>query len=356
MTANTTDNRNDSGSPPRPRRSPFANRTVLGLLRSPARSLMQAKLAAIRYEAVITRKPIEFPVQYARSGGAVVVIAANPDSKSWWRHFTFPSPAQLLLDGHWHNGVGRTLKGPERTAALDDYYTTYPGSRVSDEVPVVAFEMESYVGRANSSISDLTRSWIPSVTIAEFVGFTVPATAGIATASSSATVALPAVIAAGAVEGALLGWGQVRVLRRALPTISRTRWIAATSFAAALAYLLGMGPSTWVSPVTTWPPVAVVGTMSLLGIAVLFSIGTAQWLVLRTHVPNATPWISITALAWFLGLAVFLCFAMPLWHEGQSPAWGITIGVIGGFLMAATSSVLTGFGLRLVLPELRSQE
>jgi hypothetical protein len=352
VVANTTDNRNDPGSTrARPRRSPLVNRTVLGLLHSPMRSLMQTKMSAIRYEAA-TGGQIEFPVQYARSGDALIVIAANPETKTWWRHFATPSPAQLLLDNHGVYCVGRTLRDTERTAALDDYYTTYPGQRVAEEVPVIAFAVKATEG----ATTDLARAWISSVTIAEFVGFSVPAAVGVATAANSAAVALPALVAAGAVEGAMLGWGQVRVLRRALPAISRARWIAATALAASFAYLIGMGPSTWASPVTHWPPVAVVATMSVLGIAVLFSIGTAQWLVLRAHVPNAAPWISITALAWFVGLAVFLGFAMPLWHEGQSTAWGIAVGITAGFLMAATSSVVTAVGLRSLLQGLRSKE
>ena len=355
MSTNTTDHR-DGKPRVHSRRSPLVNRTVVGMLRSPARCLVQSKMCVIRYTAASTGESVEFPVQYARSGDAVIVVAAKPETKSWWRHFTSPAEARVQLEDRWVTGVGRTLTGQERVAALADYQAVYPRIRLSDAVPVVAFAVRPADRPTEERMPDIARAWIPSVTIAEFLGFSVPAGVGVATAASSPVVTLPALVAAGAVEGAFLGWGQVRVLQRALPAISRARWIAATAAAAAFAYFVGMGPSTWASPITDWPPAAVVGVMSILGIAVLFSIGTAQWLVLRRHVPKATPWIAITALAWFVGLAVFLAFAMPLWQEDQSTALRVAIGVGGGFLMAATTSVLTAGGLRCVLPRSRSAE
>lgn len=75
------------------------------------------------------------------------------------------------------------------------------------------------------------------------------------------------------------------------------------------------------------------------------SIGTAQWTVLRNHLPHAARWIAITAGAWLCGLAAFLAVASPLWQPGQ-PFWlTVLIGVLAGILMAAVVAVLTGAGL-----------
>jgi hypothetical protein len=63
----------------------------------------------------------------------------------------------------------------------------------------------------------------------------------------------------------------------------------------------------------------------LLGAALLASIGTAQWLILRRHVTGALRWVGTTALAWLVGLGVFLGFAMPLWQPGQPLALTIAI-------------------------------
>src|SRR4051812_7560177 len=71
--------------------------------------------------------------------------------------------------------------------------------------------------------------------------------------------------------------------------------------------------------------------------------GTAQWLILRRHVRRAGRWILATAVAWTAGLAVFLGFTMPLWRPGQPAAAVIAVGLAGGLLMAATTSVTTGW-------------
>ncbi|RSM38155.1 hypothetical protein DMA12_34340 [Amycolatopsis balhimycina DSM 5908] len=59
----------------------------------------------------------------------------------------------------------------------------------------------------------LARAWFVTVTPAEFLGFTVPAVAGALTVDSA--VALPVLLVASAVEGAVLGAGQALLLRRA---------------------------------------------------------------------------------------------------------------------------------------------
>jgi hypothetical protein len=74
----------------------------------------------------------------------------------------------------------------------------------------------------------------------------------------------------------------------------------------------------------------VVPSAVVLGSALLASIGTAQWLVLRHHVAHAGGWIATTALAWLVGLVVFLGFSMPLWQPGQPLALTVGIGIAGG--------------------------
>ncbi|QQQ80633.1 hypothetical protein IOD16_18370 [Saccharothrix sp. 6-C] len=193
-------------------------------------------------------------------------------------------------------------------------------------------------------------AWFPLVTLAEFLGFAVPAGVGALTADRAAALVVPALLVAGAVEGAVLGWGQAAVLRRALPGVSRPRWVAATSGAAVVAYLVGLAPSTWAAGMTTWRPLPTILVALVLGGVLLCSIGTAQWLVLRGHVPRAGRWIATTAVAWLLGLAVFLGFTMPLWQPGQALAVTVLVGLVGGLLMAATTAAVTGYALQRLLP------
>jgi hypothetical protein len=97
------------------------------------------------------------------------------------------------------------------------------------------------------------------------------------------------------------------------------------------------------------PPVLIVGA-AVLGAVLLGSIGVAQWLILRHHVHHAAHWIGATAAAWAAGLAMFMGFTMPLWQPGQPLALTAGIGIAGGLLMAATTSAITGYALRRILP------
>lgn len=192
----------------------------------------------------------------------------------------------------------------------------------------------------------LLRRWVMVVAAAEALGFVVPAIVGSITTSSADSVVIPAMLAAGLYEGTVLGIGQALVLRRAIPTVSPLQWVVATAAGAMLAYALGLLPSRLA---TDWPPAMMLAGVAVLGVLILSTIGGTQWLVLRRHVDGAYRWVLITAGAWLAGLAVFLGFSTPLWHEGQSLVMTIGIGICGGLLMAAMVAWVTGLGLvRLV--------
>ncbi|MFI1991490.1 hypothetical protein [Actinoplanes sp. NPDC020271] len=194
--------------------------------------------------------------------------------------------------------------------------------------------------------SRIWRKWMATVTAAEFTGFAVPATAGALTARSAAVVSVPVLLAAGAVEGLLLGWGQAVVLRGVFPGFPARRWTAVTSVAAMCAYAIGLLPSALAPVRQNWPVYVLVPGALLAGLALLNSIGAAQWTVLRGLTPYAGRWVVASALAWLAGLTVFLGFSMPLWHEGQALGVVIAVGVAGGFLMALTMAAVTGVVVR----------
>lgn len=197
----------------------------------------------------------------------------------------------------------------------------------------------------------LLRTWIPVVALAELAGFAVPAVVGVLTAASPVAVSLPALTAAGAVEGALLGAGQALVLRRTLPALSARRWVVATAVAAAVAYLLALLLSAAAQATPPWPAGVLIVLGVVVGALVLVSIGAAQWLELRRHVDRAGGWIAVTALGWVLGLGVFFAVAPPLWHPGQSVPVAVLIGVGAGALMALVMATVTGLGLVRLLAE-----
>ncbi|WP_431925887.1 hypothetical protein [Amycolatopsis tucumanensis] len=315
-------------------------RLVLRLLDSVLAPLL-GRLCVLRYRS---RRGdlVEFPVCHVRDGDRLLVVAGRAAGKTWWRHFRTISPVEVRLPGGWSAGAGRVLHGAEREAAVAVYQLR--GPRVPADAPLVAIDLppvKPLRGRA------LAWSWFWIVTLAEFAGFAVPAGVGALTAGSAPAVAVPALLAAGAVEGAALGCGQALVLRHALPALRTRRWIAATSAGAVLAYLAGTIPAA--AEVDRWSPVEAGAAAVVLGLVLLASLGTAQWPLLRRHLSRAWRWILVTAVAWLAGLGVFLAVTMPLWHEGQALAATVLIGVGGGLLMAATTSAVTGFALARLL-------
>ena len=181
--------------------------------------------------------------------------------------------------------------------------------------------------------------WFIASTAGEVVGFGAPAVVGAMVNEVAFDLPLPAetaaLVAAGAVEGALLGFAQGLVVRRALPPVALGRWTLATAVGAAAAWAIPVAVLVLAAPV--------------LGVGLLFSIGTAQWWLLRRHVARAWHWIAATALAWIIALGVFTAVTTPLWQPGQSTGTVAAIGVLGGLLMAATMSAVTGWAfVRLV--------
>ncbi|MEO6086443.1 MAG: hypothetical protein ABIQ18_25340 [Umezawaea sp.] len=191
------------------------------------------------------------------------------------------------------------------------------------------------------------RAWFWWVTAGEFGGFAVPAIVGAVNASP------PLLVLAGVVEGAVLGWTQAHVLRRVLPDFPVTRWIAATALAAGFAWAVAMGVSANGKQLASLPLAGLVPLAAISGMAVLLSIGGAQWTVLRHHVERAHRWIWATALAWGTALVVFLAVATPLWQPGQGLPLRVLIGVLAGLLMAATMAAITGAAINRLTREPR---
>lgn len=189
--------------------------------------------------------------------------------------------------------------------------------------------------------------WIVVVTAGESVGFLAPAIVGATFADTAWFV--PLLIAAGAVEGAVLAAAQLVVLRSLLPRIRAARWVWLTAVGAVAAYLLGLLPSTLAPMWTGWAWPAQGLFFLVLGALLLSTIGAAQWVELRRHVADAGWWIVGTAAAWLVALALFLTVATTLWHEGQDRLATIAVGVGAGILMAVSMATVTGITLREML-------
>jgi hypothetical protein len=196
--------------------------------------------------------------------------------------------------------------------------------------------------RTETATAGIRRAWFRWTTAGEFAGFLAPALAGALTTSPVVLVA------AGVVEGAVLGAAQAVVLRR---WVTARGWVGATALAAGLAWAIAMLAVHNGDRLNTLPPAVTLPVAAVAGMGVLLSIGTAQWCVLRGHVPHAHLWIWANAVAWAAGLLVFTAVTTPLWQPGQSPVLVALVGALGGLLMAATVAAITASALtRIVLP------
>ena len=117
------------------------------------------------------------------------------------------------------------------------------------------------------------------------------------------------------------------MLRRALPALATRAWVGATVAGTLVAWSLGLVPALGAARLGELPMGAQVAVTAVLAAAMVAALSVFQWRVLRGHVRSARLWMPANAVAWLLGLAVFLTIATPLSHEGQAaPAVAVVTG------------------------------
>jgi hypothetical protein len=145
--------------------------------------------------------------------------------------------------------------------------------------------------RAGASVAERStyRRWFIATTVGELVAFSIPtAVWGLtAVAGLDEHWALVPVVAAGAGEGAVLGYAQTRALRRDLPALEVASWVKATAAAGALGWAVGMTPSAFYEALSELPVPFLVVLGAAGGAVLLCSIGAAQATVLRRHLHHA---------------------------------------------------------------------
>jgi hypothetical protein len=117
-------------------------------------------------------------------------------------------------------------------------------------------------------------------------------------------------IAAGALEGAIVGFAQWLVLRRRLRRLSRREWVTATAAGAVVAWAIGMAPSTMMAlnqSAGSSPPPEMSDAMkyalaTAMGAALGSILGIPQWRVLRRYVSGASLWVWANSAAWAVGM------------------------------------------------------
>ncbi len=197
--------------------------------------------------------------------------------------------------------------------------------------------------------TSLWRRWFAAVTLGGFLGVLLPLTIGVMTADATRAVAAISVASGAAIGGGILGWFQAGVLRSLLPQLRASRWMAVTAAGltnAAAAVVLSF---VYGEQISHWPTVVQMPFAVTAGIILIFSLGVAQWIVLRQFTDRAGLWIWANVVAWIAGLTAFALVVVPLWQLGQSPGWTLATGALGGLTMMVIAAAITGVYLSSVL-------
>lgn len=189
--------------------------------------------------------------------------------------------------------------------------------------------------------------WVVANCVAEMVGLGASALAAglLLFGPLSEQIVLRAVgvvIISTALEGSTVGVAQWWVLHRRLRSLPAAAWIGATALGAAIAWSLGMIPSTLMdlgeASGDTGPTIApgmeyvlAVGMGLVLGPI----LGTPQWWVLRRYVDHAGWWVPANAAAWAVGMPIIFA-AAGIAYE-QTYWWQQTLVVVGGLAMAGAA-------------------
>jgi hypothetical protein len=205
---------------------------------------------------------------------------------------------------------------------------------------------------ARHLVPPLLRRWVLAFVGGEIVGFglAAPVSAiGIMAVDAvhgpvRALAVIAAGVAAGIVEGGVVGWAQWRVLREPLPAVGRRAWIGATAATAALAWTVGMSLGTLAAPESE-PPFAIVAVgAAAFGAVVGALLGAGQALVLREHVRHPERWVLANSLGWTIGMVVAFGGG-GLVGEGVPVAAIVVVAALTGAVMALAPAVATGQAL-----------
>jgi hypothetical protein len=115
---------------------------VRALLRSRAHRLLSDDLVLLSYEGHRSTRTFHVPLRYAElAGGRIVAMAVRPEGKLWWRSFSEPRDAVVLLRGVSLDARGLLAVGAVREEARAAYAARYPRSTgLLEDAALVVFE------------------------------------------------------------------------------------------------------------------------------------------------------------------------------------------------------------------------
>jgi hypothetical protein len=121
-------------------RAHIVNPVVRGLLCSPAHRLLSGSVLLLAYTGRRSAVRRQLPAMYAVLNDRFVVVAGQPDTKTWWRNFAGDDrPVTVTVAGGRRDCRARLLepRTAERELAVDAYRQRYPRLPVEDAAPVL---------------------------------------------------------------------------------------------------------------------------------------------------------------------------------------------------------------------------
>jgi hypothetical protein len=343
----------------------LVNPVVRRVLASPVHDLLGPRVALLTITGRRTGRSFQVPVGILEDGRGLVVLSRR--DRRWWRNLRGGAELTVLAGGCRRPAratVDRDVSRADVAALVARAYAAAGHPVTPDRAAALARDRVVIRVELGAPAPErlplrgrtLWRRWTATVTAGEALGFAVPAVAGaaVAAADPGRPVVAAVVLAAGAVEGAVLGTAQALVVRRAIPAVASRDWIRATVAGAVVAWAIGLLPILAGDRLDEVPVPLAVALVVVLGGTLVTAMGAFQARVLARHVPGAGRWVPATALAWLLALGVFMAIATPLWREGQAAPLVAAIGLVAGVAMAATVASVSGAALvRLLRPRLR---
>ncbi|WP_280369998.1 hypothetical protein [Nocardia wallacei] len=312
---------------------------------------LRPAVGELRYEGGRSGRRFALPVSYVRTNDSVVVRVGHAATTMWWHDFRARHPASIRVDGRWLTGTGRVvLAGSLEHEEVEAIYQgAHPRNQARNSDPYVVIDVDRR--RVPQHGKRTGRRWFVAVVLGGFLGFLAPVVASAVTSAADPGVTAAAIVLAGGVEGVVLGRFQATVLRSAVPRLRTGRWVAATVAGVMVAWAMGLIPMWFGERIARWPNSVQVPFVVTAGLVMVFSVGVAQWNVLRHFTDRAELWIWANAVGWIAGLVAFAAVTVPLWEPGQSAGEAMVLGALGGSAIAVAVAAVTGAFLPRVLNE-----
>lgn len=129
--------REESRTPPKS--TPWINRLMSRLLRSPLSCLVDRGILLLKVFGRRTGRPYTFPVQYVQDREVLWVYVGDGESKTWWRNLSEEGPVEVLLHRRLRNGQALALSHDVAPEAVEEglrrYIERFPGTARHLRIP-----------------------------------------------------------------------------------------------------------------------------------------------------------------------------------------------------------------------------